>query len=127
MEIVSPLHFAYDFLRKFFSCYILLTDPISLSDCLYFLRYWTNCVLQLFVSQFVTSKIFEINLIFLIKPFSYMTEKSRQKFKYLENKKSFKEEIKSIFIVFKRFSVAKNCLRPESAPLKYDHQASRYI
>ena len=31
----------------------------------------------------------EINLIFLIKPFFYMTEKSRQKFKYFENKKSF--------------------------------------
>ena len=27
--------------------------------------------------------------IFLIKPFTYMTKKLRQKFKYLENKKSF--------------------------------------
>ena len=33
---------------------------------------------------------FEINLIFLIKPFLLMTKKSRQKFKYIENKKSFK-------------------------------------
>ena len=32
---------------------------------------------------------FEINLIFQIKAFSYMTKKSRQKFKYLENEKSF--------------------------------------
>ena len=32
---------------------------------------------------------FEINLIFLIKPFFYMTEKSRQNFKYLEKKKRF--------------------------------------
>ena len=32
---------------------------------------------------------FEINLIFLIKPFFDMTENSRQKFQYLENKKSF--------------------------------------
>ena len=32
---------------------------------------------------------FEINLIFLIKPFFYMTKKSRQKFKYFENGKSF--------------------------------------
>ena len=32
---------------------------------------------------------FEITLIFLIKPFSYMTKNSRQKFNYLENKKSF--------------------------------------
>ena len=32
---------------------------------------------------------FEINLIFLIKPFFSMTKKLRQKFKYLKNKKSF--------------------------------------
>ena len=32
-----------------------------------------------------------------MKPFGYMTEKSRQKLKYLENEKSFLGEIKSIF------------------------------
>ena len=32
---------------------------------------------------------FEINLIFLIKQFSYVTEKSRQKFKYPENEERF--------------------------------------
>ena len=32
---------------------------------------------------------FEINLIFLIKSFFYMTRESQQKFKYLENEKSF--------------------------------------
>ena len=32
---------------------------------------------------------FQINLIFLIKPFLYMTKKSRQKSKYLQNEKSF--------------------------------------
>ena len=31
---------------------------------------------------------FEINLIFLIKPFFYMIQKSRQNFKYLVNEKS---------------------------------------
>ena len=31
---------------------------------------------------------FEIKLIFLIKSFIYMTKKSKQKFKYLENEKS---------------------------------------
>ena len=34
-------------------------------------------------------KNFEINIIFLIKPFFYMTQKSRQEFQYLENRKSF--------------------------------------
>ena len=32
---------------------------------------------------------FEINFSFLIRPFFYMSEKSRQKFKYLKNKKRF--------------------------------------
>ena len=40
---------------------------------------------------------------------------SRQKFKYLENEKSFKGEIKSIFL--KEVSVAKTCLRSNSVPL----------
>ena len=60
---------------------------------------------------------FEINLIFLIKPFLSMIKKSRQKFKYLKNEKSLSGEIKSIFVIFKGLSVPKNCLRPESAPL----------
>ena len=40
---------------------------------------------------------FEINLIFLIKPFLYMTKKSTQKFEYLENEKSYQGEIKGSF------------------------------
>ena len=40
---------------------------------------------------------FEINLIFLIKLFYYMMKKSRQKFKYLENKKTFWGDIESLF------------------------------
>ena len=41
---------------------------------------------------------FGINLIFLIKPFFYMTKKSRQKFNYFENEKNFeiKNEISEI-------------------------------
>ena len=34
-----------------------------------------------------------------------MTKKSRQKFKYLENKNSFLDEIKNIFIIFKELSL----------------------
>ena len=40
---------------------------------------------------------FEINLIFLFKPFCDMTKKSRQKFKYFEDEKSFKVN-KSVYI-----------------------------
>ena len=50
LEIVSKIGFCVWFFKKtYFSCYALLTDQISLPDCLYFLRYWSICVLQLFV------------------------------------------------------------------------------
>ena len=68
LGIVSPPHFVYDFSRK-------MVLNASLPDCLYFLKYWSMCVLQYCV--------------FLIKPFSYITKKSRQKFKYLEKKRAF--------------------------------------
>ena len=38
LGIVSLPYFVYDFSRKMFRCYIQLTDQISLSDCLSFLR-----------------------------------------------------------------------------------------
>ena len=67
------------FQEKCFSCYILLTDQISLSDCIYFLRY---CVLSTCVFEFPGCDVinFENNLIFLIKPFFYIAKKPRQKF-----------------------------------------------
>ena len=43
------------FQQKCSSCYVLLTDRISLPGYLYFLRYWAICALQLFVSQVMTS------------------------------------------------------------------------
>ena len=51
---------------------------------------------------------FEINLIFLIKLLFYMTKNLRQKFKYLENEKSFSGQIKNIF---KGLSMAKCALK----------------
>ena len=50
LGLVSSSHFVYAFQGKRFSCYILFTDKILLSDSLYFLGYWAICVLQLFVS-----------------------------------------------------------------------------
>ena len=58
------------FQEKCFSCYIPFTGKILLSDQLYFLRYWAICVLK---------QLLEINLIFSIKPFIYMTKNSRKK------------------------------------------------
>ena len=63
---------------------------------------------------------FEINLIFLIKHFCYMTKKSKQELKHLRMKRTFKVKLKAFFIIFKWLSVAKNCLTPESPPLSYE-------
>ena len=63
--------------KYYFSFYILLTDKISLSDYLYFLKYWATYVLQLFVNQVGRSYILKLT-------FFYITKKSKQKFKYLE-------------------------------------------
>ena len=49
------LFFRVIFEEKYFSWYILLSDQITLSGCLYFLKYRTICVLLLFVNQAVTS------------------------------------------------------------------------
>ena len=79
LGIVSPAQ------QKCSSCYILLTDQISLPGCLYFLRYWVTCVLQLFVNQVVN---FDINLIFLIESLFLHDKKVMKKLKYLEHEKS---------------------------------------
>ena len=63
-ETVSLPHFPYNFWKKYFLCYVLLIDKISLSGCLYCVRYWTICVLQLFVEQVVTSWILNLTLSF---------------------------------------------------------------
>ena len=50
LGLISPPHSVYDFQEKYFSCHNLLTAQISLSDCLYFSRYYRqymyyNCFL----------------------------------------------------------------------------------
>ena len=84
LGIVSPPNFVHDFSRKMFLM-------------LYFIN-WLNLIVRsplLEILDNMCSTIvcfpscdiinFEINLIFLIKPFLCMAKKSRQKFKCLEN------------------------------------------
>ena len=90
LELVYLPHFLRDFRRKkYYCCYILLPDQISMSGCLHFVRYWAICILYLFVNQDVTSKILKLSLSLQLGRFFYMTKMSRQNFKYLENGKSF--------------------------------------
>ena len=48
-KLVYVRHFYMIFEEKYFSCYSLLIDQISLSGCFYLLKYWTICVFQLLV------------------------------------------------------------------------------
>ena len=75
------------FSRKCFSCYVLLTDHCLISSS-------NMCVV---IISFLACGVinFEINPSFLIKPPSNMTKNSEQKFKHLQDKKSFLCEIKS--------------------------------
>ena len=60
LGLASLSHLVYAFSSKTFL--ILLTDQISLSDCLYFSRHWAICMLQLLVNQSVTSKNLKLTL-----------------------------------------------------------------
>ena len=76
------------FQEKCFSCYyILLTDQISLSCCL--VKLLGNMCIAIVYFPRCDVINYEINVIFSIRPFFYIIKKSRQKFKYLENEKSY--------------------------------------
>ena len=84
LELVSLPHFLHNFWRKMF----LLIYSIN----------WPGFIVWLSLLREKLGNMcnyncnvmnFEMNLIFLIKSFFNMTKKSRQKFNYLDNKKSF--------------------------------------
>ena len=89
LGIVSPPHFEYDFSRKMFHKLYSSNWPVFIV--------WLSLLLEILVNMYIAIACwpgcgvtdFEVNHIFVIKPFSYMTKKSRQKFEYLENEKSF--------------------------------------
>ena len=54
------------FKETHFSCYILLTNQISFSDCLCFVRYWIISVLKLFLPKIMTSWTLKLTLTFLL-------------------------------------------------------------
>ena len=87
LGIVSLPHFVYNFSRKIF----LMLYSINWRNFIT----WLYLLIEILVNMFIANACycdvtdFEIDLIYLIKPFSFMTKKSRQKFKYLKNEKSF--------------------------------------
>ena len=109
LELVSLSHFPHNFWRTIF----LLLYSINWSNFAVWLTLLCEILGNLCItiaSQLVTSWILKLTLSFLSSRFPYMT-KTWQKFKYLENEKSFEDEIKSIFHHFWRaFNQANNKL-----------------
>ena len=110
LRIVSPPHFVYDFSRKMF----LILNPMNGPNFIVWFPFLFEVLDNMYIAIVCFPGCDVMN--FEIKPFLYMTKKSIQKLKYLENEKSFYDKKKK-FILFKELSVTKNCLRPESTPL----------
>ena len=111
LKPVSLPHFLHNFWRRMFFTSYSINWQYSITWLRLLLEILGNkCIVMIWcpVCEVIN---FEINLSSLIKPFSYMTKKSEQKCKYPQNKKKF-------FIIFKRLSVVRNSLRPESGRLK---------
>ena len=87
------------FEEKYLSFNVLLTEQVSLPGCFYFVRYWVICFRNSLLTKHWHHKIWD-NLSIQ----AYMAKKFRQKFKYLEKKKSitisFFERWKSDFESF---------------------------
>ena len=64
LGIDSPSHFENDFSKNMVLLLYLLTDRTLLSDFLQLFRYWSRCVLQLFVNQVVKLQILKLTLSF---------------------------------------------------------------
>ena len=88
LAIVSPLHFVYDFSRKMFLMLYSINWPNFIIWLLLLLETLANmCII--IACDVLTSQFFEISLMFLTKPFCYITRISRQKSKYLHNQEEF--------------------------------------
>ena len=89
LGIVSPPHFVYDFSRKIF----LMLYSINRTNFIAWLPLLHEILVNMCIAvvSFQSCDVinFEISLVFLTKPFFGITKKSRQRSKFLDNKKSF--------------------------------------
>ena len=102
LGIASVPDFMYNFFKKMFLMLYSVNWPNFIAWLTLLFKILVNMCIAFVCQPGCVVIDFEVNLIFLIKPFSYITKMPIQKFKYLENKKSFKGEIKNIFHLFKR-------------------------
>ena len=85
LGIVSSPHFMYDFSTKL----LLMSYSVKWPHFIVWLPLLLEILGSICISIGCNVINFEINLILLIKPFFYMTKKSKQMLKYLENNTSF--------------------------------------
>ena len=108
LELVSLAHFLHGFWRKIFFLLYSITWP-NLIGWLLLLRKILGSICIVIVCSTGCAVInFEINLIFLIKALFLYDQKSTQKFKNLENEKSFYNKINSIFHHFSKVFIEAN-------------------
>ena len=119
LGLVFPSHFLYDFPMKMLLIWHSINRPNFIVWLTLLFEILGNLCITIVCLPGCNLIKFEINLSFLIKPFCYMTKKSRQKLKYLETEKSFWGEIKGFIIIFEGLSVAKKCLRPVGLSLRH--------
>ena len=89
LGMVSSSHFVNDFTRKTFLKLCSINWPNFFVWLSLFLEILSNMCIAIVCFAGCDAINLEIDLIFLIKLFSYMAKKPRQNFKYLENEKSF--------------------------------------
>ena len=100
LGLVSVPHFVYEFSRKLFHTLGSINWPKFIVWLPFLLEILDNMCITIVCLPVCDVIKFETTLNILIKPFYYITKKSRPKPKYLVNKKSFWGEIKSIFPQF---------------------------
>ena len=110
----SPPHFVYDFSRIMFLMLYSINWPNFILWIPLLLQILGNIYIRIVCQPGCDVINFEINLIFLIKPFCYMTKNQGKNLNILRTKMFLRWNKKH----FKVLSIAKNCFRPESASLK---------
>ena len=102
LELVSLPHVLHDFRRKIFLTLYFSNRPdqIYSPDCLASPEIMGNMCIVIICCPVYDVANFEINRNLPIESHFYITKKSGQNCKYLKNKKSFWNDVKSIFYYF---------------------------
>ena len=110
LGLVSLSHFLHGFWRKIFLTLYAIKWLTLIAWLSLFLEILGNICITITCFPVCDVKKFEITFSFLIKPFSYDQN-------IRTTKSAFKTKQKSFFIVFKKLSVVRKCLRLESGSL----------